>query len=89
MSITSIVLTADGSSSTFTFQSARAIGLFIEGTLGGGSVQPQISHDGSTWHNYGSAISATGASKIDTPPCKFKLVLSGSTSPNTTITVTE
>lgn len=87
MDINSTVLTANGASEVMTINKSQKIGVFVGGSLGGGSVQPQVKA-GSAWADLGSPISAIGVTVLEVPPCSFRLSLSGATTPAVNLEVT-
>jgi streptogramin lyase len=78
-------LSADGNSASIgipSMNSAGQISVYVWGTWGSGSAQVQVSPDGSTWFNAGSAITANGVVKLTDVACiAVRVALSGSTNP--------
>lgn len=82
-------LVANGDTGTIEIPSSQKVGVFVEGTLGGGNFQLKLSQDGSTFHNFGSAISAVGVTLVEVPGgVTLKATLAGATAPNASVTIT-
>lgn len=62
--------------------------VFIEGAIGGGSIQLKASFDGITFYNHGSPITSAGLTIIELPAGYIMAALSGATAPNINVNIT-
>ena len=85
--------TADGNGTGQQISQVFPLELEAVGTFGSGTVTlEQLGNDGATWYAIsGVSISADGTAGVLrlAPQCTFRAVLSGSTSPDLTVTLQE